>query len=429
MDGTVPAGMVTLLVGDPGLGKSMLTTAYAAQVARQGAVLFLTAEDSISATCRPRLEAVQANLDRIGWVMLRRDGIEEGLVLPDDIAELDRLVGEHEARLVVVDPLTAHLSEMVNSWRDQSVRLALAPLHHLAQRQGCAVLAVLHLNKAGAGTPLHRIGGSIGIPAAARSALLLARDPDDPDGDQGRRRVLAHIKSNVGPLRPSLRYQLEPVLLPADGEPEVQTARLALVGECEHTGEDLLKRPDNEERSERDEASTFLREELRDGPRPTKDVVQAARDAGISQRTLERAKADLGVSSRKAGFGRGWEWHLLSSEDRHDEWRTSGEAHRGGLRKNPHEQKEMALPDVREMAEGRQSQLCVATTPFPGDEGFRDFLNAAYAAGHLTERERHERRLSHNLILRAWPPAREAHEFADAERRVTEALLVDQEEA
>lgn len=183
--GRVPRSAVTLLVGDPGLGKSLWTCAVAGDISRTGgAVLLATAEDSIAATVRPRLEAVEADLDRVHVVTLKRDGIEEGLSLPDDVGELSRLVSETSAQLVVIDPLMAHLPDNVNSWRDQSIRTALAPLHHLAEAHGCAVIVVAHLNKASGTDALYRVGGSIGISGAARSALLFAR-PGRPRGRAG----------------------------------------------------------------------------------------------------------------------------------------------------------------------------------------------------------------------------------------------------
>jgi RecA-family ATPase len=135
---------------------------------------------------------------------------------------------------VVIDPLMAHLPAEVNSWRDESVRTALAPLYRMAEERDCSVVIVLHMNKARGADPLHRVGGSIGIPGAVRSALLLARDPDDPDGERGNRRVLAHVKSNVSELAPSLSYEIEPVLLP--GDDRIETARLRLLGESERSG-------------------------------------------------------------------------------------------------------------------------------------------------------------------------------------------------
>jgi len=263
----IPLGMLTMLVGDPGLGKSLLTVELAASVSREGsAVLLLSAEDSPSVTIRPRLEAAQADLGRVHNATLRRDGVDEGFALPDDIDSLDALVDELGARLVVVDPLMAHLPAEVNSWRDQSVRTALAPLYRMATERGCAVLLVLHLNKAKGTDPLHRTGGSIGIPGAVRSALLLARDPDDPDGERGQQRVLAHIKSNVSPLAPSLSYEVEPIILP--GDERIETARLQLLGESDHSGHDLLGvEHDPEKRSAVDEAVEFLEAELFGGGR------------------------------------------------------------------------------------------------------------------------------------------------------------------
>lgn len=112
--------------------------------------------------------------------------------------------------MVVFDPLVAYLPAKVNSWQDQSLRGALAPLAGLAQEQGTAVLLIAHLNKGRDADPLRRLGGSIGLAAAARSLLLLARDPDDPEGEIGARRVLAHAKSNLGQLETSCAYRIEP---------------------------------------------------------------------------------------------------------------------------------------------------------------------------------------------------------------------------
>lgn len=192
------------------------------------------------------------------------DGNPDGLRLPDDVPELEALVEEIGARLLVVDPLVAHLPAEVNSWRDQSVRLALAPLRGVAERRRCAVLVIAHLNKSSSSDPLRRAGGSLGLPGAARSALLLARDPDEPEN----RRVFAHWKSNLSELAPSLLLELQPVVLPAlNGHPDVKTVRLVQVGESEHDGEALLADHGDSERLALDEAVAFLRDELGDGRR------------------------------------------------------------------------------------------------------------------------------------------------------------------
>jgi len=308
----VPIGTVTMLAGDPGLGKSMWTCETAATVIKAGgAVLLLTAEDSPGGTVRPRLEAAQADLDLVYNATLRPHGVEEGIALPDNVAELDRLVVETGAHLVVIDPLMAHLPAEVNSWRDQSVRTALVPLYRMAEERGCACVIVLHLNKMKGADPLHRVGGSIGIPGAVRSALLLARDPDDPEGERGCRRVLAHIKCNVAPLAPSLAYEIEATVLP--GDERIETARLRLLGESDHSGHDLLDAPRGEERSALDEAIDFLEAELGGGERDAGEVRTAARSAGVSDRTLDRAKRELQVRAERVGGAASaghWVWHL-----------------------------------------------------------------------------------------------------------------------
>jgi len=121
-DGLIPYGMLTLVVGDPGLGKSLLTVHLAAKASREGvSSILLSAEDHKGATIRPRLEAAKADLRLVHHIEVRRDGVEDGVFLPDDGDRLDRIIGKTKARLVVVDPLTAHLPQNINSWHDQSV--------------------------------------------------------------------------------------------------------------------------------------------------------------------------------------------------------------------------------------------------------------------------------------------------------------------
>jgi len=309
--GRIPLRMVTVLAGIGGLGKSQLACLFAAS--NNGVTLIATAEDSPSTTVRPRLEAVQADLERVSFLSIKtEEGVEDGIAIPDDMEELERLVAEVEARLVVVDPLVAHLPMQIDSHKDQSVRRALAPLYRLAEAQNCAVLALLHLNKAQGLAPLMRLGGSGAFGNAARSVLLLDRDPDDPDGEEGNQRVLAHIKCNVAPLAPSLVYAVKPIVLPATGsDPEVETSRLELIGESPHNGRALLASASEEERTALDDATEFLIAELEDEQRhPAEDLFKAAGKVGINYRTLRRARKTIGAKTEKAGFGGGWEWWL-----------------------------------------------------------------------------------------------------------------------
>src|SRR5262249_30681618 len=145
---------------------------------------------------------------------------------------------------------------------------ALAPLYRLATNTGCAVVVVLHLNKSTGLAPLMRLGASVAFGNAARSVLLLDRDPDDPGGDPSNPPVPAPIKCNVARLPPSLLTEVQPILLEADGTaPMVEPSRLELLGESNHDGRSLLAVPTDEERGALAEAVEFLSDYLADGTR------------------------------------------------------------------------------------------------------------------------------------------------------------------
>lgn len=310
----IPAGKVTVQEGDPGLGKSTMTLDLAARISRgapmpdgtpgpaAAGVAILSAEDGLADTIRPRLEAAGADLAKVvALTAILGDG-ERMPSLPIDLDEIEATVLEHDAALVIIDPLMAYLAADVNSHRDQDVRRTLAPLSALAERTGAAVLVVRHLNK-GSGPALYRGGGSIGIIGAARAALLVAPDPEDET-----RRILAVSKSNLGALPPALAYRVE-------GDAATGAARIAWEGTTAHTAADLLATPvDDEERGARTDAADFLRELLEPGPVAATEVRRFGRQAGISDRTLERAKRDLGVRSERDGFGPGSHvsWRLFA---------------------------------------------------------------------------------------------------------------------
>jgi AAA domain len=311
-----PLGKLTVLDGDPGVGKSTLTLSIAAKVTtgspfpdrarpEPADVILLSAEDDIADTIRPRLEAADADLTRV--FVLPDVRIEGEPPRPPELpADLDRLeaeVKDRAAALVVVDPLMAFLAGEVDAHRDQDVRRALAAMAYMAARTGAAVLIVRHMNKGVGGKPLYRGGGSIGIIGAARAGLLAAPDPDDDA-----RRVLATTKSNLAAMPEALAYRLA-----ADDRHGV--ARVVWDGVTSHTAADLLRvrheDPDDQAPA-RTEAEDVLREILSDGPVPARQAKALARDAGIAERTLDRAREAIGAVTRREGFGKGarWLWSL-----------------------------------------------------------------------------------------------------------------------
>jgi archaellum biogenesis ATPase FlaH len=278
--GRIPYGKLTIVDGDPGTGKSAMTTDLAARVSagrnfpdatscEASGVVLLNAEDGLADTIRPRLEAAGADLVRVLALatVSNGDGSERLLSIPEDLAIIRRGIELVNARLVIVDPMMAFVSGSVNTHKDQDIRRALGPLAKLAEETGAAVVVVRHLNQATGQNPLYRGGGSIGIIGQARSALLVAKDPQDEC-----RRVLAPLKSNLAKSAPSLVFTLTEA---ANG-----AVRVEWKGATTHTADVLLAAPlDPEERSSLDEAMEFLREELRHGPRWSVQVKKDARTA------------------------------------------------------------------------------------------------------------------------------------------------------
>ena len=307
--GRIPYGKLTVLDGDPGLGKSTVTMDLAARLSAglslpdgtstdAAGVVLLTAEDGLADTVVPRLIAVGADLDKILAFTIKEDYGDRLPSLPDDIAELRDAIERMSAGLVIIDPLMAFLGGNVNSFKDQDIRRALAPMAMVAEEIGAAIVIVRHLNKAATGSPLYRGGGSIGIIGAARSGLLVAADPDDSE-----RRVLAPTKSNLGPLAPSLSFSLH--------EAPNGVAAVRWDGPSTYTAAALLALSGTEEdRSALEEAKAYLREVLAEGGQWVKMLLIEARQQGISDRTLKRAKAELGIKSYRVGAGAegGWKW-------------------------------------------------------------------------------------------------------------------------
>ena len=292
----VPKGMVTVVGGFPGVGKSTINYDLAARVSRQGdVVLVLTAEDHLAAVVRPRLDAAGADLNLVRIVTIP-------ITLPEDVGRLVELVREFEAALVLVDPLVAFIGDGVNTHRDHHVRRVLAPLADMAEETKAAVLVVIHTNK-GAGTePLMRISGSIGFTGAARSVLLAADDPQDES-----RRILAVVKSNLAEMPAPLAYRLTGVDL--DGG--ITTSRVEWLGEAPEVDvRELLAQRDPEERGAAEDAAEFLKAAgLLETARPARDVLREAKAEGHGERTVQRARKMLSIPTWRDGFGRAGTWY------------------------------------------------------------------------------------------------------------------------
>ncbi len=319
----IPLGALTIIAGNPGLGKSTIALEVAARLSLGEAegdlkgqpvsIVIASAEDSPATTLVPRLTTAGADLDSVHFTQVELNGFVGSLALPEHLDALTEQMKEVQARILIIDPLMAHLPGKINSWRDQDIRCALAPLARLAEELDAAVIAIAHLNKSETSEALVRVGGSIGIVAAARSVLLAVPDPENPEG---RDRVLGQVKSNLGPRANPLRYYIESRTIQDRIAGAIETCGVVWNGEAPNLNPDeLLVRYDQEERTRLDEAKEWLREALDKADRPVDELVREARKAGHSEPTLRRAKVALRVKSTKKEFSGKWCWTLPNSAE------------------------------------------------------------------------------------------------------------------
>ncbi len=305
----IPYGKLTLLVGDPGVGKSFLTLDLAARLStgipwpdlrdapiEPGNTVILSAEDDPADTIRPRLDAAGADVARIHairGVQRTPKGQPAYFCLDNDLGPLERCIGDTGARLCIIDPVSAYLGER-DSHSNSAIRGLLAPLSDVAARNGCAVVAVTHLNKSGVARALYRAMGSLAFCAAARTAWLVARDKDDE-----RRRLLLPLKSNLIENPSGLAFQI------IDGVLQWFPERVDI-------DPDSVLASDGADRTERQAAEDWLTELLAAGPMAVREIQKAAQADCHSWRTVERAKRSLGLRVFREGFGSGgrFTWSL-----------------------------------------------------------------------------------------------------------------------
>jgi hypothetical protein len=280
-------------------------------------VVLMTAEDGLSDTVRPRLEAAGADLSYIHHIeaAISSNGTESSITLDENLTSVYQAVKDNKAELLIIDPMMAFLGSKINSWKDQDIRRALAPLGKLAEELDCAVLPIRHFKKGTGDIAIHRGGGSVGIVGVARGQLVFSEDPDDRKNG----RILAHSKSNLGPLQPSRRFHLEEVHTTSIGKVDFPPCRIRWDGISPLNAEQLLAKIDEMDRKEGKDAGTdsalqeaqnFLRNLLFGGPTPSKEIQKEAKEAGISGITLRRARVALGIVSYCPAIGQAWMWRL-----------------------------------------------------------------------------------------------------------------------
>jgi putative DNA primase/helicase len=325
-NGWLAAGKFHVLAGSPGVGKSTIALALVATItsggrwpdgtrATPGNVLIWSGEDDPADTLVPRLIASGADMSRTWFVGEVREGVDR--VAFDPARHMGAL--ELQAtrigyvKMVIVDPVVSAVAG--DSHKNAEVRRSLQPLVDLATRLDCAVLGISHFTKGTTGRdPTERVTGSLAFGALARVVLVAAKLPADDGGKDDR--ILARAKCNIGVDVGGFGYSIEQTEL--DTKPGLFASRVLWGEAIDGTARELLadaESQDDGERSQTDEAREWLTGVLSTGSMKASDVQREARQAGISEKALRRAREQLGVKPQKDSFAAGWRWALRVVED------------------------------------------------------------------------------------------------------------------
>lgn len=295
----IPLGKLTIVEGDPGLGKSWITMALSTHISlrkrfpgqdsgTQGTVLIMSAEDGLGDTIRPRLDTMQADVSKIY-------ALEDPVTLDEDgIEDIDEWLHKIKPKLVIIDPVVAYMGGRVDLHKANETREVMARLSRLAENHHCAIVAIRHLTKGGRDKSIYRGIGSIDITAAARSVILVGRNPDKPN--EGR--VLCHIKCNLAPLGRSQAYVLDPK----------SKTPFRFEGPVDFTAEEVFKAEaapgEGKDNDQWGQVCEWLREALEAGDRDSEEIKQEAEARGYDKQLLNRVRKDLSVKMKLGKKGR-----------------------------------------------------------------------------------------------------------------------------
>ncbi|SHM32357.1 AAA domain-containing protein [Anaerosporobacter mobilis DSM 15930] len=274
----IPYGKITVIEGDPGEGKTTLALTLAALLSRGQplpcdddipyepiSIIYQTAEDGIDDTIKPRLEKANADCSKIRVI----DETEKELSMTDE--RLEQAIAETNAKLVILDPIQAYIGSDVDNAQCQQVgtaneiRPVLKRLGIIAEKYGCAIVLIGHMNKASGSKSTYRGLGSIDIQITARSVLLVARIPDKPNI-----RIMAQDKSSLAAAGDSVGFEIS------------EDRGFECIGPYDITVDELLAGKEGRGREKLDVAIAFIKGYIgAESEVPSKDIEKEAAKKGI----------------------------------------------------------------------------------------------------------------------------------------------------
>lgn len=307
----VASGKCNLFYGDGGVGKSFALMDMMARIStgtawpdwpdvtnEQGTVILLNAEDDPNDTIRVRCDAQGGDPSRVfivDGVKRSKNGNDAGLSLAHDLDVIEQLATEKRARLLIVDPVTAYTGGK-DIYKDDQVRDITTPLKAMAERLGMAVVLVMHTNKSATTNAKYKAANASAWINACRMAWMFAEDSGDPC-----RRTMTNAKNNLVYNASGLSFSFDEHdgCLKWDAEPLNKSSSQILEEQAE-----------NDKSAPRREAADWLRSALAGGSMDSKKLLALAKEDGLAEKTLRRAKKDMGIVSSPDGYGKGWKWSL-----------------------------------------------------------------------------------------------------------------------
>ena len=292
----IPYGKLTIVQGDPGDGKTTLILNIAAKLSKgEGLdndmkltepmnIIYQTAEDGLADTVKPRLEKAGADCERIVVI----DESAKSLSMADE--RLEEAIIQTGARMLILDPIQAYLGGGMDMNRANEARDMTKRLGALAEKYKCAIILIGHMNKASGNKAAYRGMGSIDFFAVARSVLLVGRVEGEPNI-----RAVVQIKNNLAQFGHPKAFEL-------------MESGFKWLGDYEITADEVLGgiAP---KANKLEQAKQMLRELAETANAvQSNEIFDMAEEQGISKRTLENAKKELGIRARK--INNSWYWEL-----------------------------------------------------------------------------------------------------------------------
>ncbi|MGJ4075329.1 AAA family ATPase [Corynebacterium macclintockiae] len=330
----IPAGMLTLLAGREGIGKSTIACSWVAEFSNRGMkCAYLNSEDSRSFTVKPRLQAAGANLDNVFFIDVETEtGAEGHLCLPQDTNLLFRELADQGVKFVVLDAAKSSMDPKLDGYKDDHVRQFLEPLAAGADKYGITIVGLAHFGKKEGSDTGRLLLGSIAWSQIARSVLAAALD------DEGRL-IVTNTKANLarGIVSREASIVSRPLQLDDGSLTELGVIEWGEFTDTPAT-EFLEPRESNDVQDERSEIEAVVFDYLEScgGSAPAGEVLKATRAAGLNDNAVKKARKKIGVKTERRGFGKGakWVWAIdstIGAIDSHARERESMESMRESM--------------------------------------------------------------------------------------------------